>query len=372
MKGSAAKGFILLFVLATLSGITVLILRSGQSSATPCQAPSVPPSTPQPIRAEKLVATHIVPTQEEPIPKEGNVLWCATFQLAWDRMKADLGGSPVVEGSESIADRLNRSPFPESDLPAGTFYARAGRGSETLDRIRSEMAKAFPQFLPDLPEKNADLVAYCYLKAGVPFTLPYFDSSKPLIFHEGSGTAAAVQAFGIRPEDDYAYASLRAQIEIVFENREHREWKVEEMVIDPCRTSTPNQLLLAVIPRKQTLKEAWDYVRSRLLPDGRGLGPNDTFLVPNVRCEIAEDFESLADHALTFPGSRPLKLDIARQAIEFRLNRGGAELGSESKVLMTPVPTHYHFDRPFLIVMRKRGSVNPFFLMWVETREVLK
>ena len=72
------------------------------------------------------------------------------------------------------------------------------------------------------------------------------------------------------------------------------------------------------------------------------------------------------------PGGQNLQLDIARQGIEFRLNRGGAELGSEAKVMMLPIPTHYHFDRPFLIAMRKRGAANPFFLMWIDNREVLK
>jgi hypothetical protein len=96
-------------------------------------------------------------------------------------------------------------------------------------------------------------------------------------------------------------------------------------------------------------------------------------LIPNILCSIVEDFDALTKRPLKLvPGSAKLQLDVARQGIEFKLNRGGAELGSEAKVFMAPVPTHYHFDRPFLVAMRTRGAVNPFFLMWVDNAEVLK
>jgi hypothetical protein len=35
-------------------------------------------------------------------------------------------------------------------------------------------------------------------------------------------------------------------------------------------------------------------------------------------------------------------------------------------------PTSYLYDRPFLLVMQKRGSSRPFFVMWVENAELLQ
>src|SRR6185436_14561269 len=189
------------------------------------------------------------------------------------------------EGAEPICAALNGSPFAESDLTEGTYYAAAGRGPETLAKIRAEMAKMAPNFVPDLHETNVEMVAYAWLKAGVKFDPPYFDSSKPLIFRDGAGKEGIVNVFGIREEDDYAYYQLRRRVEIAYVERKGFE-KIEEMVIDPCRDSAPNQILLAMIPRKATLKEAWEHTRSRLLPDGPGLGPNDTMLIPNVLCSI--------------------------------------------------------------------------------------
>jgi hypothetical protein len=367
MKGSVAKLFILVFLLSIVAGIVILIVRpivggtagSGQEER-------------RGIRPEKLSATILAPTPSEPIPQGKNALWCATFQLAWDRLKNDVVKAPiVVEGSEPLCAALNGSPIAEADLPDGAYYAAAGSGPETLAKIRTEMAKMAPNFVPDVKETNAEMIAYAWLKAGVKFDPPYFDAREQLEFQDGSGKSNWVNVFGIRAEDEYAYRPLRARIEIAYvQQKNHRE--IQEMVIDPCRDSAPNQILLAMIPRKATLKEAWEHTRSRLLPDGHELGPNDTMLIPNVLCSIVQDFDALTGRPLKLPGGAKLQLDIARQGIEFRLNRGGAELGSEAKVLALPVPTHYHFNRPFLIAMRKRGAANPFFLMWVDNAEVLK
>ncbi len=367
MKVSAGKLFVLVFLLSILAGIVLLIVRRGAAD----ESPGGP--TQQVFRPEPKNATILVPSWADPIPPGKNVLWCASFQLAWDRLKADVAHGPVLlEGADAAAAALNASEIPEADMPSGSYYAAAGRGPEVLARIRDDMARLFPTVSPDLKPQTVELVAYAYLKAGVRFDPPYFDSRSPLLFSDGSGRSGGVNAFGIRPEDEYAYDRLRDRVEIIFEKRDPKNRSVSEFVIDPCRTSTPNQILLAMVPRQGTLKETWAYVRTKLLPDGRGLGPNDTLLVPNIRCEMAQDFESLEGRRLLNPDLNRWRIDVARQAIEFRLNRGGAELGSEAKILALPVPTHYHFDRPFLVVMRKRGADHPYFLLWVDNREILE
>jgi hypothetical protein len=60
------------------------------------------------------------------------------------------------------------------------------------------------------------------------------------------------------------------------------------------------------------------------------------------------------------------------QTIQFRLDRGGAELASESKVEVKPGASLFHFDRPFLLIMKKRGGKRPFFVMWVDNAELLE
>ena len=65
------------------------------------------------------------------------------------------------------------------------------------------------------------------------------------------------------------------------------------------------------------------------------------------------------------------RLDVAQQDIQFRLDRSGAELKSEAKIMMLPIPTYFILDRPFLIYMKKRDAKSPYFVMWVDNAALL-
>jgi hypothetical protein len=57
--------------------------------------------------------------------------------------------------------------------------------------------------------------------------------------------------------------------------------------------------------------------------------------------------------------------------MDFKLDRGGAELASEAKVHFKPTASFFHFNRPFLLVMKKRGAGRPFFVVWIDNAELL-
>jgi len=69
---------------------------------------------------------------------------------------------------------------------------------------------------------------------------------------------------------------------------------------------------------------------------------------------------------------RGLWLKTALQTIDFRLDRSGVELQSEAAVAVaSAAEPNFIFDRPFLIVVKKRGAERPFFVMWVDNAELL-
>jgi hypothetical protein len=62
----------------------------------------------------------------------------------------------------------------------------------------------------------------------------------------------------------------------------------------------------------------------------------------------------------------------ALQRIDFRLDTTGATLTSESVIEPTSDPRRFYADRPFLVLMRRRGMKQPFFMLWVENGELLE
>lgn len=61
----------------------------------------------------------------------------------------------------------------------------------------------------------------------------------------------------------------------------------------------------------------------------------------------------------------------ALQTIEFRLDRCGAVVASESMLAVESSARYFDFNCPFLVYMQRRGAERPFFVMWVDNAELL-
>ena|SRR5437867_4728374 len=104
----------------------------------------------------------------------------------------------------------------------------------------------------------------------------------------------------------------------------------------------------------------------------RSINHGDTLLVPDTFWHVVHHFEALEGKAFLNPSLKPLTLGVAEQDILFRLDKSGAILKSESKHYTLAQAKEFVFDRPFLIYMKKRGSPNPYFAMWVDNAELLR
>ena len=184
---------------------------------------------------------------------------------------------------------------------------------------------------------------------------------------------------GFGERDVYAYYQLRRQIQILYTPPDHRGGKISEFALDPCKTSKPYQLVVARVQRKATLAETLADLEKKIAAHPKGeystrFGPNDTLAVPNMAWRIGHRFRELEgpDKRFLNPGLGRGFLGLAVQSIEFRLNRGGAELASEAKVHYLPIPTNYIVNGTFLVLLKKRDGMRPFFAAWIENAELLQ
>jgi hypothetical protein len=331
--------------------------------------------------AQGLRATVVVPTLDSPLPAGKNVIWCASLQLAWDRLKKDVVGEPVkIKGVDDLADKLNASEFAGNDLEAESYYAAAGRIADgTVAKIEKEMAAKFPGVAPDLggPSGTA-AIAYAYLKASIKFPLPYFENRDPFAFKESSGASIEVTSFGIRKKDAYAYYEMREQVEVLYSlHEEESHTRLVEFALDLDRNSRPYQLVVACVKPRATLNETLKYLSEAAKNKDEDwdneFGPNEVFILPNICFDITTRFRELEGPDKPFTNSKcaGLWLGLVQQRMQFRLDRGGAEVSSEVKMPLRPLPRYFIFDRPFLVYMAKRGAATPFFVMWVDNAELL-
>jgi hypothetical protein len=269
-------------------------------------------------------------------------------------------------------------------LEPGNIYAAAGLMRDgVVDRIRDQMAARFPNApAPQLDVPPDGAAAYSYLEASAKFDIPFFDNDEPFEFTDSNGKKALVGSFGVRKKDDYAYPELRSQAQILYRGADPHSsrWsEIPEFIIDPCKSSSPYQIVLARVERKATLARTLADIQTKsdavqLDPYVATLNPVDILLVPNMAWQLTHRFVELEgeDKPLLNPGLQGLYTAVAMQTIRFRLDRSGAELRSEFKHEMKPSATYFDFNRPFLIVMKKRNGKQPFFVMWVANAELLQ
>jgi hypothetical protein len=329
--------------------------------------------------SDQLRHTVVVPTLDAPIPERNSAIWCASFQLAWNALVDDVVKEPIrLENAQSIADRLNNAKQSVKDVNADAVYAAGGLAKDgIIERIQSQMAMKFPHVpRPKLEVPPIGVVAYAYLAASAKYDFPFFENDQPFPFIDSAGKKTAVTSFSIREKDDYAYHQLRQQVQVLYcpQDAIWREKEVPEFVVDLCKTSQPYQIVVARVDRKSTLSETLADVQQKVMLNGSSFGVRDTLIIPNLAWRINHRFKELEgkDKRFLNPALDDLYLDTALQTIEFRLDRSGAELQSESKVYVKPGASFFHVNRPFLLYMKKRGAEHPFFVAWIENAELLK
>jgi hypothetical protein len=337
--------------------------------------------------SDQLKETVVVPTLDSPLVDGKSAIWCVAFQLAWNRLKDDVAKGPVqLANAQAIADRLNHAPNTEDDLNPDGVFAAAGRTKDGIvEHIRSGMAGKFPNAPPPaIDAAPTGAVAYACLAASVNFDIPFFESDKPLSFSDQTGKVSPVAAFGIRNNDSNAYGGLRKQVEILYRGDGALTGdEAAEFILDPCNTSRPYQVVVARVDRKATLAETLAEVEAKIAHNAgrdaffRYVRLRDTVLVPTLSWRITHQFHELEGRDKRFLNAalRDYHLDVATQTVQFRLDRSGADLAAEGKVIVksaAAADSHFHANRPFLVYMKKRDGSRPFFVAWVETAELLE
>jgi hypothetical protein len=323
----------------------------------------------------------ILPTLDSPLPENKSAIWCCSFQLAWDELKTKVVQEPIqLNNADAISDRLNHGEFSRDLLPNDSYYATAGWNRDGVrDRIRADMKRLFPNdAYPDLGDGSDGATAFAFLKTGLEFDTPYDINPEPLKFKDRAGNETEVRSMGFVNETKPGKA--RRQMTILH-HREARAAPPISFAIDLCATSKPNQLILAVIDRQATLQEMLADLEDKIAADSKHefgptqSHPGDNLLVPCMKWKLNHHFKELEGPDIRFrnAGLKDMYLETALQTIEFRLDGAGVAVSSSSRIeVKSREPADFYFNRPFLVVLKKRDAKVPFFVMWVDNAELLE
>jgi hypothetical protein len=201
-----------------------------------------------------------------------------------------------------------------------------------------------------------------------------------ITFTDSQGTQTQVAGFGLWRAYLRQYKNLREQVEVLYARRaeDRPSYEIAECAIDLCRHSEPYQVVIAKVEPRNSLGDTLDYVRQQIADSqeqpaytlNSRFGANDEMRAPEMFWRIDYRLKELIGR-MVVNAKPPMPVVEALQTIEFRLDRCGAVLESESTLAVESSPRHFDFNRPFLVYMQKRGAERPFFVMWVDNAELL-
>ncbi len=324
--------------------------------------------------SKDLKHTRVTPTLDAPIESGVSLLWCSTFQLAWNELGTAMGAPLKVSGpapAEELAALLNRAKESKADLDDASYVALAG-GPEVLDRIKAQLKEKFggaasPRLLPDELEPGS-LFAYAYLFKSLKFETPFIRREGGMAFGD-----SRVAAFGVwnGPRNDNL-SKMVGQVAILSYESEH------EFAVELKTTSSEDRLIIArVVPGKtfgatvQNVMKAMEPAPGERAPAFRG---EDSLVVPVMNFDVLREVRELIGASVA--GTRTAgQITSAKQSIRFRLDEKGAILKSEAAIGITSAsperPKRMVCDGPFAVLLLRKGAGAPYFAMWVDSPELL-
>ena len=356
-------------ILSIVSLVALTLAGCGKGEA-PTAALPAPDDNAGLLKADaaELKTTVVTPHLEAPITPGRNVLWCSTFQLAWNEMCTLGGGDLVIEDPPSMVAVLNRKDATRDDLDEASYVAMAGWVRDGIyGKIRKAVDEKFHgEFHPRLLEDTGlnVIVAYACLLKDLRFAHPFESIDEKVMRFRGE----PVKFFGATSDREHPREFYE---QIVIHHVDIDDERADRRIVVELKTTSPDdRLILAMVPPAKTLRSTVDEVH-RLIADATPTpaGPMTELYVPKLNFDLHRTYDELIGKRVTSAGDMPI--GRAEQDIRFRLDEHGAALRSEAVLGIFGGPEVLRFDRPFLILLERKGAARPYFALWVDNAGLL-
>lgn len=328
--------------------------------------------------SKQLSSTSILPTLDAAIPPNHSAIWAATSNLAWSELHQLAGGDVIIDGQPELSKDLNSSIRLNPSIEKEHYYAVAGLKSKGIyNQVKKELNERFPSMqVPAPPDSPLDgILAFACFKIVMKYQFAFLNDEEAMTFRDSKGNKTKVKSFGIRKMDS-RYDRMRNQIGTFFHDGQGH------YAIDISTGMTPYQVILASVDRGPSLQATLEnFDKScRSIKQNLSFGSDSILSVPNMEWTITHEYDQLIGKVATGPKlPAAIKFTESVQQIDFRMDRTGVTVSSSMRHGVSILngdevhrTGHYIFDKPYLILVRKRNVSDPIFVMWVDNAELLK
>lgn len=297
--------------------------------------------------------TQFIPTLENKISNDKNSVYCATLLFAWDEIRKQINSPLTISDEYFDLKLLNKSTFFENGLKSNEYNV-SGEVDGNLIIARAEFNKSLPFELKLQSFKNKLT----------------FDGQK-------------VSSFGVYGYDDYEQLKI---VQIVYykndnnfiikllpKDKEHEIilFKTDQSFNSIAEMTTEIEKMTEIgKTEKKNEKINWKYYYSE----------EDIVIIPKFNFNIETNYTNLEGNGFS-SNKQNFQIETAWQRTAFILDESGAEIESEAEIEVAteameeeyekPKPKKMIFDKPFLILLKRTDSKNPYFGLWTANTELM-
>lgn len=295
--------------------------------------------------------TLFIPTLEHKISNDNNYVYCVTLLFAWDEIRTRIN-SPLIIPNDCIdLNLLNRS----------TTFTNALKSNEynVSGEVNGNMVKASAEFNKSLPfeiklQNFNDKLTFAGQKVSS-FGVNGYDSCEKLkivkiIYYKNDNNFI----IKLLPKDE--------QHEIILFKTERIFNSMVEMIREI------EQLTEIGKSEKKDQKMNWKY----------SYNDDDKVVIPKFDFNIETNYSTLEGDRFS-TDKKSFQIERAWQRTAFILDENGSEIESEAEMEFATEyieeeyerPKKMIFDKPFLVLLKRTDSKNPYFGLWTTNTELM-
>jgi len=300
---------------------------------------------------------------------KGNYVWGGAMNLAWNELNENILQEKLKlrtdnEVALGMVEKLNNSPFSKQDLDVKSYYIKSGYGQETVDEINRESRKKFPQKSfgnLNLKLSPIDIVSYAYFLKEVEYKMEFRE--KNLKFN-----GQIVKGFSVFNEDQ------EHNVQIIKYEHDNK------FIISLKLKDENDQLILA----KGYDMEKPQLVINEINKNNTGILATmlekDRFEAPNLHLDYHRDYVELIHKPLANKDFEKYVISKMFEKIKFDMDKKGARIENEAAIFMDTSavivdktkPRNFILDQPYWIIMKRKDSDNPYFVLGVNNTELME
>ncbi|NRD18414.1 hypothetical protein HNV08_00015 [Winogradskyella eckloniae] len=284
-----------------------------------------------------LKNTDFVPTLESSFQIENNNIYAATIPLTWNEIRTEIGTTLTHFSSKQLKEINSTKSY--------------------LDVLKENAYDISAEV--DGTEVNAKAI----FRKSLPFDQPLTKFSKPLTFGNSK-----VESFGFWGNCEFAKINYYTNenefsISLFPKDKEHEII----LIMDKRREKSFKNHIQNYYQRKELQKNKRIHFNT-----------NDKVEIPILEFNLEKSFDHIIDSTFKSNDTTYTMLE-AYQRNAFILNENGAEVESVVEVaadateeLTTQHPKMMLFNKPFVILLKRKDAKNPYFGIYIFNEELLK